>query len=424
MAFTLIHALRLVDGTGKPSLADGAVLVEGDRIAFVGSMAEVLSRCPQPDHIIDAGDRTLLPGMIDAHVHLTGFWDEPDRHRIATGPEYLALLSAGAAQDILRAGVSAIGDCGAQNGITIPIRDAIAGGHIVGPRIFACGPAITTTAGHGDYIGISAVANNADDLRAQVRLWVRNGADFIKIMATGGGTDPATNRRRAQYSEAEMKAAVDDAHRLLKRVVVHANGTEGIRNSVRAGADVVAHCNWLGVADGTIDFDEGIVRRMADQGVMVDLNMGGALRPLIPLEGRIQEWHKPSESPRFRWDMMVRMEELGVRVYVTSDAAGRKVATYPAQICELVEKADVSPLHLIQMATQLPAEGMGVGKHLGTLEAGKVADLIAVDGDPTVDVRALTRVALVVQAGRLAVTDGRIGAPGPLKLPSELPALL
>jgi len=405
MGYTLIQGARLVDGTGRAPVADGAVLVEGERIAFVGPRAEALARYPQPDRVVDAGGLTLLPGLIDAHVHLAGSWVDPERRRLDDEPEYLAAWTAGAAQEVLRVGITTIGDCGARNGITLPVRDAIAQGHIAGPRIFACGPSITTTAGHGDYIGIGHEANNADELRAAVRFWVRRGIDFVKIMATGGSADPATMRRRAQYSADELRAGVADAHRLGKRVVVHVNGTEGIRNSVEAGADVLAHCNWLGLEEGTIEFDEEVVRRMADYGAMVDLNAGGVLRPLVPAEGRVLKWHGTSE-PRHRWDLVLRMKELGVRAYLTSDACGPKIATYPEQVCQFCEQGDVAPLEVIRMATQLPAQGLGLDQSIGTLEPGKLADVVAVEGDPSRDIRALTRVKLVVCSGRVVVSDG------------------
>lgn len=410
MPYTLIQAARLIDGTGQGPLADAAVLVEGERIAFVGPRAAALARCPQPDRIVDAGGLTLLPGIIDAHVHLAGSWTDPERHRLDEELEYLAVWSAGAAQEILRAGITTIGDCGARAGITLPVRDAIARGHIAGPRILACGPSITTTAGHGDYIGIGHEANNADELRAAIRHWVRKGVDFIKIMATGGSADPATMRRRAQYSAAEMKAAVADAHRLGKRVVVHVNGTEGIRNSVEAGADVLAHCNWLGIEEGTVEFDEEVVRKAADYGAMVDLNAGGVLRPLLPGEGRVKEWRGPSQ-PRHRWDLVLRMKEFGIRAYFTSDGCGAQIASYPKLVSDVAREGDIAPLEAIRMATQLPAQGLGLGDSLGTLEPGKVADVIAVEGDPSEDIQALTRAKLVIRSGRVIVSDGRIASP-------------
>lgn len=410
MSYTLITGACLVDGTGRSPVEDSGLLLEDGRIAFVGSRAACAARCPQPAQSIDASGLSLLPGIIDAHVHVAGSWSDPEHRRLNDEPEYLALWTAGAAQEVLRAGITTIGDCGARHGITLPVRDAIAGGLVLGPRILACGPAITTTAGHGDYIGIGAIANNADQMREAIRFWVRRGVDFIKIMATGGSADPASMRRRAQYSTAELKAGVDDAHRLGKRVVVHVNGTEGIRNSVAAGVDVLAHCNWLGVEEGTIDFDEGIVQHMADQGIMVDLNAGGILRPLLPSEGRVLRWHSTSQ-PRHRWDIVLRMKDLGVKAYFTSDACGPKIATFPEQVCQIAEQADIPPLELVRMVTQLPATGLGLDAELGTLEPGKVADILAVEGDPSKEPRALTRVKLVIRSGRIVVSGGMLTAP-------------
>ncbi len=193
-------------------------------------------------------------------------------------------------------------------------------------------------------------------------------------------------------------------------MVVHANGTEGIRWSVEAGADVIAHCNWLGVEEGTVEYDPAVARRMAEQGTMVDLTVGGALRPLEPGEGRVLAWDGPT-PPRHRWDLILRTRALGVKVYLTSDACGPAVADYPRQVSEMARAADVAPLEAIAMATRLPAEGLGLGGELGTVEPGKLADLTAVAGDPTEDVGCLARARTVIRSGRVVVRDGLLTGP-------------
>ena len=164
------------------------------------------------------------------------------------------LYTLQAAREAMAAGITTLGDTGSVGDSLLYVRDAINEGTAVGPRILAAGPAITTTAGHGHYLGIEELADNADEIKVAIRKLVYRGVDFIKIMATGGASDPPTNRYRAQYSEEEMRVAVEDAHRLRKRVVAHVNPTEGIINSVRAGVDALAHCNWLGSEEGTVEY--------------------------------------------------------------------------------------------------------------------------------------------------------------------------
>ncbi|HEY3079837.1 MAG TPA: amidohydrolase family protein [Chloroflexota bacterium] len=406
---TLVLAGRLIDGTGAPARDGAGVVFEDEAIAYVGSERGARTACPRPDEEIDARDGAVVPGLIDGHCHVVGAWEEMDPHRPGYR-ERLVLWGAGAAQAALAAGVTTLGDCGAPDDSSLLLRDAIASGHLTGPRLVVCGPSLTTTAGHGDYLGIAALADNADELRRQVRRWVRAGIDFVKVMATGGSADPPSNRRRAQYTVEELTPAVADAHRLRRRVVAHCNATEGIRHSVEAGVDVIAHCNWLGCEEGVVEYDDAVARRMGKQGTMVDLN-GGGLIQLVPGEGRVQGWHDAG-LPARRWDMIEHMRRAhGVRVYLTTDALGPKIAGFPAVLTRFAREADVGPTDVLQMATQLPAIGIGVGERVGTLEVGKLADLVVLAGDPSADPSAFGRARLVVKGGRVVARDGRL-APG------------
>jgi imidazolonepropionase-like amidohydrolase len=226
-------------------------------------------------------------------------------------------------------------------------------------------------------------------------------------MASGGSSDPPSNRRRAQYSVEELAPGIADAHRLRKRVVAHCNATEGIRNAVQAGVDVVAHCNWLGCEEGVVEYDDAVARQMGAQGTMVDLN-GGGLGQLLPGEGQVQGWHD-TNLPKRRWDMIDRMRRVhGVRVYVTTDALGPKIAGFPAVLTRFAREAEVSGVEVVRMATQLPAIGIGVGDRVGTLEPGKLADLVVLAGDPTSDPAAFGQARLVLKGGRVVADEGRL----------------
>lgn len=173
-----------------------------------------------------------------------------------------------------------------------------------------------------------------------VRAGVAAGCDLVKIMVTGGAIDPPTNRRRSQYGEEELRAAIDDAHRLGKRVVGHANATEGITRAVHAGIDIVAHCNWLGGDPGTVWVEESTVARMAEQGVWVDLNVEGALRDLKSTDGTVVAWEHPGPHPSARWELLQPLRLRGIGVYLTSDAFGPGIGQFPSALCTAQRRWD------------------------------------------------------------------------------------
>jgi len=411
---TLITCSRLIDGTGGPAQGDTAVLVAGGRIVAVGTRSS-LAHHPadrECDHI-DAVGHTLLPGLIDGHVHVawrSASTSDASWSRVWGDRELLMAWAAGASHAALLAGVTTLRDCGAPHGVSIALRNAISEGLLTGPRLLACGPCITTTAGHGEFLGVTA--DSADELRRRVREVCRDGADFIKIMATGGSMDPDTNRVRAQYTEAELRAAIDDAHRLNRPVVCHVNATEGIRFAVAAQVDTVAHCNWLGLVEGTIEYDAAVAEQMVQQGTWIDLNIAAGLKPFSEGDGRAQDWSAPG-APRNRWELLGDLRRRGVAVYLTTDNSGPDVAQFPQLLLKACEAFDLPVHELIWRATGLTAQAIGLGNHLGTIQEGRTADLLLVDGDLASDPAALLRVRSVYQAGRLVVRDGLL-APPPL----------
>ncbi len=401
----LIRCGRLIDGTGKAAVRQAGVLLCGERIVAVGPLSEIESR---PDAaaatVIDATSQTVLPGLIDGHAHIAWSIRDTAGWRAARDDrDQLMAWSVASAQAALCAGITTIRDCGAPDGITIPLKRSATLGTITAPHLLICGPAITTTAGHGEFIGITA--DSADELRRTIRALCRDGVDFIKIMATGGSMDPESNRLRAQYSVEELRAAVDDAHRLRRPVVAHANGTEGIRNAVAAGVDVVVHCNWLGLEDGTIDYDPAVVKEMARRGTFVDLNVDGGFRPLATGDGKAQDWSAPG-APQCRWDLFADMRQEGVPIYFTSDNFGPGIADFPKLLLDAARQGNLSIEEVVWRATGLAAQGIGVGATTGTIEAGRRADLLIVDGDMVENPNALLDVHAVYLAGKLTVQNG------------------
>lgn len=409
---TLVRCGRLVDGTGLPSIRDAGILIDGTDIVAVGLAAEVLELPEAAGAIdIDFSAHTVMPGLIDGHVHVawgTGTYVAWPGAR--TDTDLLMAWSIASAQSALCAGVTTMRDCGAPDGITRKLQQAVREGTVIGPHLEVCGPAITTTGGHGEFIGV--VADSTDELRKTIRTLCRQGVDFIKIMATGGSTDAETNRLRAQYSEDELRAAVDDAHRLRRQVVAHCNATEGIRNAVAAGVDVIAHCNWLGREDGTIDYDPAVTKEMADRGIFVDLNIEGAFRPFPTGDGWAQDWTAPGD-PQNRWELMDDMRRAGVRIFFTSDNFGPELAGFPQLLMEAARQGAIGAEEIIWRATGLAADAIGLGDQIGTLVAGKRADLLCVEGDVTEDFQNLLNVRAVYLGGQLVVKDGWLMAPAP-----------
>lgn len=405
----LMRCGRLIDGTGQPSVQDAAILIDGPNIIAVGPAASI-AELPEATAAVevDATSHTIMPGLIDGHVHVAWGTDTYSAWPSASvDSDMLMAWSIASAQAALCAGITTIRDCGAPDGITLKLQRAITEGIVLGPRLQVCGPAITTTGGHGEFIGTTA--DSSDELRRVVRTLCRQGVDFIKVMATGGLTDPETNRLRAQYSEEELRAAVDDAHRLRRQVVAHGNATEGIRHAVAAGVDIIAHCNWLGIEEGTIDYDPVVAKKMAERGVFVDLNIEGAFRSFSRGDGWAQDWTAPG-APQNRWELMEAMRQDGVPIFFTSDHFGPEIAQFPQLLVEAARQGAIGAEELIWRATGLAADAIGIGDTTGRIMAGRQADLLCVEGDLVENPGNLLRVHAVYLDGLPVVRDGWMAA--------------
>ena len=401
MAKRVFSAKLLIDGTGKHPVENPYVIVEDGRIREIGSGRP-------PEQLVREAKRTdmpgatIIPGLVDAHLHLALALYLPDWPQVNADPTRMAFVAAKGARETLLAGVTTIGDCGARYGITIQLRDAIAKGQVPGSRLWACGVWLTVTNGHG-YFWTEWGLDSANELRKGVRQMVWAGADFIKIMASGGTTQGAkTNRRRAQYSVEELRAAVEDAHRLNKRVHCHVNATEAMRNCIEAGVDVVEHCNWLGMEEGTIEYDEDVARLGGGKGVFAGINGQGVFAPLSARDGCAQDWGQAT-----RWDLVRHMQEAGMRVFVNTDTA-KDFSAFPKLMQRMVDEGKASAMEVIEMSTRIPAQALGLEDSIGSLEKGKLADMLFVPANPLVDMSAVTRPLAVVKEGHIAVENGVI----------------
>lgn len=423
----LITGARLIDGVRPAAVAPASVLIGSDgRILAAGPPGEVA--VSKGVLTIDAAGMTLLPGLIDGHVHLawdktlyTTFSAEDYRSRQKKWNADRALVRAGHhAQLALAAGVTTVRDCGADDFTILALRDAIHAGDFTGPRILASGRPVTTTAGHTySGWGVDGVA----EVRKAVRFLAGERVDFIKFVVSGGTTTPGTNISQAQYTLEETRAAVEEAHRLGLQVAGHAISTDSIRLAAEAGVDTIEHCSWIGADSGKTVTDETAVDWMVRNKVRVDHAI--IPRPyLFPGESGAamtseEQWW--FNMLKIRWPFLHHMRERGVTVFLGTDAA---FGPWPGTDCwpgyqemaraieVMVRHGDFAPLEAIRLATREAAKAIRLDRDIGTVERGKRADLILVAGDPLTDIVALRRVRMVFRDGRLVAREGQIVLPG------------
>jgi imidazolonepropionase-like amidohydrolase len=385
----VVRAGRLIDGTGGSVQSDRAVYVEDERIVDIGPGTEI----PTDADVVDLTAYSVLPGLIDAHVHLvfsSSTYALGDL--LAEDDQQLLLRGVAAARQALAAGITTVRDLGGRGGVTFRLRDAIAQGIIAGPRIVAAGSPITITGGHCHFLGLEADGEVA--VRAAARGELKAGANCLKIMATGGRMTPGTNTIAAQYTVTELLAAVEEARRAHVSLAAHALGTAGIRNATAAGVTTIEHCNWLG-PDGGVQFDESVARQMADQGTAVVATLAPLQRSASALRDQIVT-------------CMRRMFTLGVP-FVAGTDAGTSLNPFdslPGELEILVNEVGLSPPQAIRSATGDAARVLGLQATLGTLEKGRFADMIAVDGDPWARVQDIRSPRAVLKGGRTVARDG------------------
>ena len=315
-----LRAGTLVDGSDRDPIQNAIVVVEGDRIVQVGPESEV--QVPAGAQQLDYSGQTVLPGLIDCHVHLVFSALADPLEDVLAEDDFTVLLRAAAnARVALRAGVTTVRDLGGRSDTTLTLRDAIGAGILPGTRILAAGSPITLTGGHCHFLGLEA--DNEDEVRHAVRWQVKKGVDCLKIMSTGGRMTPGTNPRVAQYTLTELQAAVEEARRAKMTIAAHGHGTAGIRLAAQAGVDTIEHCSWLGARDGELELDEEAVRTMVDNGVHVvpttlAIYLGTFRDPATLTEGgREGIALRPQMLANYR-----RMRELGVR-FADRDRRGR-----------------------------------------------------------------------------------------------------
>ena len=392
MAALLIRPAQLIDGSGGPALQRREVLVEGERIARVGSRGSLDADGAE----VFESSGTLLPGLINMHAHLRG----GARGDPEMTDEMALLRMAQNARFSLRWGCTSLRDAGCPETFSQTVRDGIAAGLVAGPRVWASGRIITTSAGHGWRRG--RIANDAGDMRRAVRLNVEEGVDTIKIAATGGGGTPGSNVGMPQYDANELATGVYEAHRLHKRVLVHCNGSIGTRNAVEAKVDTVEHIGWMG-PDGKLDYDGAVADLMVRHDTTVVPTMSVWYRPGYDDWDRLSADQKKMRAAREdRTKAWLDMHRRGVRFATGTDTWD----PIQRELELMVSAMGVTPMDAIVAATRNSAVGLGALADLGTIEQGKYADLLLVEADPLADIANLRKVARVWKGGALVVEGG------------------
>jgi len=401
---TVIRPGRLLDVRTGELRTGQAIVIEGDKIAKVAPSSEV--KATEGDSTIDLPDGTLLPGLIDAHTHLTFDLGSLGYQGLGISTAREALHGARNARRTLEAGFTTVRNVGARDYADIALRDAINDGDVIGPRMIASGPALGITGGHCDenllppafHFQADGVADGVEGVQHKVREVIKYGADVIKICATGGVLSKGDDPNAAQYTLEEMKAIVADAHRLGRRVAAHAHGAEGVRWASEAGVDSIEHGHLM---------DDAAVATLKKNGTY--------LVPTLFLGEYMTQNLERSDVPEYSKAKMRAVAaamqqnvkkafDAGVKVAFGTDAA-----VYPhglnAGEFHVYVKLGMKPLAAIQTATINAADLLGWTKQVGTLEPGKFADMIAVDGDPTKDVTTLEHVKFVMKGGTVYKND-------------------
>ena len=393
---TVIRAGRMLDVRTGRMIQNPEIVIEGDRIVSVGAASGTNAQA------INLPNLTLLPGLIDAHTHLTGDPYHFGYQELGISTPREALYGAKYARITLLAGFTTVRNVGAGGYSDVALRDAINDGDLPGPRMLVSGPALGITGGHCDsnmlpysfHYQAEGVADGIAEVQKRVRETIKYGADLIKICATGGVLSKGDDPKASQYSLEEMKAIVADAHRLGRKVAAHAHGGDGIRLASEAGVDSIEH--------GTYIDEQGIATLKKNGTYMVPtIYLNQWLMENMDKIGMPEFYRKKEEAvAKVSFDNMSRAMKEGVKIAFGTDAA-----VYPhglnARQFAMYVKMGLTPIQAIQTATLNAADLLGWTDRIGSIEPGKFADIIGVSGDPTQDITTLERVQWVMKGGEV-----------------------
>ncbi|MEP6603150.1 MAG: amidohydrolase family protein [Spartobacteria bacterium] len=425
----VLKAARLFDGKSKTLLQNAVVIVQDGKIADVGSnLAE-----PPGAQIVDLGDVTLSPGFMDAHTHLTldfsGNFNERRLQEMQTNASAMAFRSLPWARATVEAGFTTVRDLGSRatntfDFIDVSLRNAIAKGLVVGPRMLVATHGIGATGGHfDDTAGFrdmlfgrepdyrDGIVDGPDEIRKAVRYEIKNGADVIKAAVSGGVLSMNDEVDTPQFTPPEMAALVDETHRLRKKVAVHCHGDQAAKEAIEAGVDSIEHGSFLKPETLTLMKNKGTFLTptlMASEWIMGKIDNYPA-----PLQA------KAKAATAARSDMFRNAVKIGVKISLGTDAA-----VFPhgqnAKEFKLMVDLGMAPIEALKAGTSNCAELFGIAAKLGTIEKGKLADIIGMPGDPTADITATERVSFVMKEGKI-IRNGP-ATPTAARSTSEVPA--
>jgi len=402
---TLVRAGHLLDVKSGKLLDSQTIVVVGETIQSIAPTAQVQA---QPgDTVIDLGGMTVLPGLIDVHTHLTMNTDFDPYHELTSTDAKEAINGVVNAKTTLMAGFTSVRNVGAGGYTDVDLRDAVNSGQVPGPHMLVSGPAMGITGGHCDenllpiqyHVIGDGVADGIAEVQHKVRQNIKYGADLIKICATGGVLSKGDDPQASQYTLEEMQAIVADAHRLGRKVAAHAHGAQGILWATEAGVDSIEHGSYI---------DDASIAAMKQRGTY--------LVPTLYLEDWMLE---KGNLPAFYHQKMVdvsavakgnikRAMQAGVKIALGTDAAVYPHGLNAHELDVYVNQLGMAPLAALQAATVNAADLMGWSAKTGSLEAGKWADIIAVDTNPLDDVRVLQNVKFVMKAGVVYKGQGAV----------------
>lgn len=402
---TYIRAGRLFDGTGDKIKENVVIVVQDERIQSVSPAGSV--SIPAGATVIDLSRATVLPGLIDCHTHLGSRADRYDEiYYFKSTPFESAFAAVVHARKTLEAGFTSVRDVGSLPFLAVDLRNSINEGYIPGPRVVASGPAISITGGHGDVNNFSPqtrlsmfpeernfqIADGVDQVRHVVRAQVKYGVDVIKILATGGVLSKGDSPGAPQFTFEELKAAAEEAHMAGRKIAAHAHGTQGIKNAILAGIDSIEHASLID--------DEGI-RLAKEHGTYLvmdiyndDYILGKAIEFGLPQENV----EKEKQVGRLQRENFQKAVEAGAKMAFGTDAGVYPHGDNAKQFYYMV-KYGMTPAQAIRAATVNASDLIGRSKDVGSIEAGKYADIIAVSADPLQNVRALEGVGFVMKGG-------------------------